>query len=70
LHGIQGICGREGLACEVLGLKSLHHGWLYAEAVPLDLGPFVGLCLTLLNASEIKCTLKTQALQLSQIVSL
>jgi hypothetical protein len=70
LHGIQGIGGREGLACEVLSLKSLDHCWLNAKAVPLDMGPFVSLSLTLLNASEIECTLKTQALQLSQIVSL
>ena len=70
LHGIQGIGRREGLACEVLGLKSLHHRWLNAQAMPLNIGPFVGLCLTLLNASEIEGALKTQALQLSQIVSL
>jgi hypothetical protein len=70
LHGIQSIGRREGLARQVLGLKSLHHRWLNAQAVPLDLGPFVSLSLTLLNAPEIEGTLKTEVMQLRQIFSL
>jgi hypothetical protein len=48
----------------------LHHRWFNAQAVPLDLGPFVSLSLTLLNASKIEGTLQTEVMQLRQIFSL
>jgi hypothetical protein len=70
LHGIQGIGCREGLASEVLSLKSLDHRWLNAKAVPLDMGPFVSLSLTLLNASKIEGTLESQVVQLRQVFTL
>ena len=68
LHGIQGVCCSQWFSSQMLSLQPLHYGRLYAQTVALNIRPIVSLCLTLLNTSEIKGALDTQALNLFQIV--
>jgi hypothetical protein len=54
----------------VLGLEALNNGGFNAEAVPLDAGPGIRLCLAFLHASEIKRPCDAQGFDLVQIIAI